>query len=214
MSLPLLGAGKSSPSAPAAPTRLYFSDTGTPGISPAVDAGWASFLNLIRRSLLSAKSGGEGFTSLLPGQVGVTPRCHLQAISAPLAAQTISGTIKLQMRTRFITGSPTSQQGARVLSGDGTIVRGTLLAVGQYGPATTYAASLRNKTFADGDALTPVVCQAGDVLVVEVGHDSAGLHREMIEIGAPSGTADLPEDEVEATQLVPWVEFSASLVFQ
>lgn len=201
-------------------TRFYFSNAQAADISPAF-GGWTNTSLAVRRALLSAKSDLE---SLANGSdhfldSSSNPSLDRQFVSEPLAAQTINGSLKMQLRCFDFNAltTCTSRLLVRVVSGDGLTVRGTLLPLAQYGPNTAISqALLRNKTFADGDAISSVDAQAGDRIVIEIGFallvgTDSGARADY---GAPSGTSDLPENETETSAFVPWVEFSANLEFQ
>lgn len=138
-----------------------------------------------------------------------------QYISDPIAAQTLTAqAVKLQIR-----GSETSTNNnlflswvLRVLSNDGTVVRGTMVAINR--GATELATSLTNR--ADSATSTQVVAESGDRLVLEVGtggDPTAGSdHSGSISIGDDSGT-DLPEDETTTAANNPWMEYAGTIVF-
>lgn len=208
-------------------TRFYFpsgADGDLPGgFTPtAPDAGWEdtndSFAKLMKTVKFAGNAVNPGnLTSWTAGQDALTA----QWFSEPIQAQTISGTVKCQLACREHAGTDnsTSRMGLRVVSNDGSVVRGTLLAVGQYGPATELVnnATFRNKTFADGDSVSSVVAEAGDRILVEQGFsDAAGTTPQATgRWGATEGTADLGENETESSNtLVPWLEFSMDIAFE
>lgn len=149
---------------------------------------------------------------------------HYQGVSDPLAAQTITGTVKGQFRCQEnfagnIDAEP--QLKLYVVSNDGSSVRGVLL---DFDGATTpdaheYATALTNRSFPRGGvaAVSSVVCQAGDRIVSEVGSRKTAVasasRTATLDFG-DAGASDLPEDESTTTQLNPWLEFSQTLVFQ
>jgi hypothetical protein len=198
-------------------TRFYFPRLTAPGATPAGFIGaWNNTALAVQNALLTAKEADAVLSasplSTSSGQV----RCAGQFTGPPLAAQTISGTVKAQFQTRKLSGagSLTPRLLIAVVSNDGTVVRGTLLALGDYGPGTLYAASLTNRTIADGDALSALAVQAGDRLVIEIGSGASGASANAVfSIGASDAVGDLPEDETETGSLVPWIEFSADLAF-
>lgn len=193
-------------------TRFYFGRS-APSISPAVDAVWGTF-NLNRVQLLTAKLA-ESLASTA-GNMTPSPACGMQGISAPLEAQTFNGTVKAQIRAgdSEAVGDLTARLGLRIVSGDGSTVRGTLLAVGDYSSGgNLLAGGFRNKTYAAGGTnLSAVSVQAGDRLVVEIG--AAGSDSVAIRYGANSSLSDLPEDETSTSDLNGWIEFSVDLTFQ
>lgn len=192
-------------------TRFYFAGAATPSISPAVASGWNASAGLLRRKLLTATSAGEALATLSATSGGTLP-VFVQYVSDPLATQTISGTIKLQMRASDVGAVGMNDAlAARVVSGDGATDRGVLLSVGFYKATSVFPTTLRNKTFADGDAVTSVNVQNGDRLVIEVGFFMNSSNTMTVSSGAPTGSSDLPEDETTLTALVPWVELSGTI---
>ena len=193
-------------------TRFYLSRDQSAAVSPAFGA-WDVTTNALRRALLTAAAGGEALSNR--SQLLSNNGLWFQFVSDGLAAQTVSGTIKIQSRCRDIdtSGDVTTRLLAKVVSEDGGTLRGTLLALGNYGPATFVSASARNKTIADGDALSAVVAQAGDRLVIELGFNNPSSDETTMSYGAPLATSDLPENETETGALLPWIELSANLVF-
>lgn len=142
----------------------------------------------LRRALVSARSSTA--QQAVAPSAGTTPGVDVlavQAVSAPLAAQTINGNFdavfKVSENVAGLDGC--SQICLRVVSGDGSTVRGVLYAGQSAGsvvdewpvvssigsaPYSTYTA-FRFPAGASGPtALSPVTCQDGDRLVVEIGY--------------------------------------------
>jgi len=149
-----------------------------------------------------------------------------QHISEPLAAQTISGTFKcyLQARESNAAANWRSQIIIRVVSNDGTTVRGTLYA-GDTGTltgdptsewnASTSAEESRAFPVGGSTALSSLAISAQDRLVVETGareHNTQNTNRQgAIVYGEPAG-GDLAENETQtATNLAGWIEFSGTI---
>lgn len=193
-------------------TRLYFSGSQVPAISPAF-GGWTADTGA-RLKLLSAKQSGEIFAAISGGSLaGVAG--FVQFVSDELSAQTIAGTIKAYLRCNSDAEADISPRMLiRVVSNDGTVVRGTLLALGNYGGANFSTAAFQNRIFADGDALSGLAVLAGDRLVIEIGANNPSGGDCFVGFGAPSVTSDLPENESETAALVPWIEFSGDVGFQ
>lgn len=102
-----------------------------------------------------------------------------------------------------------------VVSRDGVTVRGTALAIGDYSTGTGFNTTIRNKTFADGDALTPVPYLDGDRIVVVWGAaDASGTTPQTtFTFGTATSTGvDLGQNETD-TAGDAWVEFSKSIDF-
>jgi hypothetical protein len=97
----------------------------------------------------------------------------------------------------------------KIVSEDGGTIRQTLFGLAHAGPNTTeWNTSLRNKTFADGDALTAgYTTVEGDRLVVEVGGQVSSAGGSTVTGSMSFGTApsaDLAEDEVDTGADKPW----------
>jgi hypothetical protein len=209
-----IGSGQKAPESGVLVNRLYFSTAQTPDVSPAF-AAWTTTTSVDRRKLLNAKEAGEAMASVFFAST-TTLRLLRQFVSLPLKAQTVTGNVKCQIRAldNDLDGNITARLLAKVVSGDGLTLRGVLLAIADYSTGTFFAASERNKAFANGDAVSSVDAQEGDRLVVEIGCNAPSGGGVQVDFGAPSATSDLPENETETGNLVPWIEFSNGLVFQ
>ncbi len=211
-------------------TRFYVtsssSKAGLPAGTPAVDAAWQESGALVRRRALTYRDLSAA-TSITATSTATNPELHVhvQAISDPVSAQTISGTLTCQFRCAesAVAGNGTLQIGARVIADDGT-VRGTLLAV--TGSTTTtstppeFATSLTNRQITGASSsnplgLTNVTAVAGDRIVFEIGsRDASGGSQTFdINIGAPSSATDLAADNTTTTANNPWVEVSGAITF-
>lgn len=198
-------------------TRLYFSSTGAAAVSPAFDAAWTSTGSAVRRALRreydsTALTNGSTI-SWTSGQVAL----DRQYVSPPLAAQTLSGNVRMQLRAREIAGTDNVRPylGIHVFSEDGTTYRATLLTVGYYSSVTELPTTQTNTPWADGDALSSYTCVDGDRIVVEVGYsDVAGTTPQALaRYGAPVST-EFGEDNTETADYVPWIEFHTSVLFR
>ena len=152
--------------------------------------------------------------------------CVAQFQSPALAAQTISGTLKGQIRSSVnnLTFAGTVAIAARVVSSDGLTLRGELLAPTASQSASTpprLSTSTINRSFRDSAdntdiSLNPVTSISGDILVVEIGArdvDTGTTRSAALRFLDLAINAYLPEDETTSTALNPWVEFSHSIVF-
>lgn len=207
--------------------RFYLPSAGTPSVTPAFGAGWGLTTTATRRSLViqptntlnTSVQGTETTSTVVDVLSG-------QFVSAPLAEQSISGTVSAVIQTWESTTSADAflQMRIRVVSNDGSVVRGTL-----YGgqtettvSATTTAANYEFTTSAltrrlSAVATTPINVAHGDRLVVELGWRAANLtttsRSAALYFGDPTGVADYPL-AVDATGGRPWVEFSQDIAFQ
>lgn len=212
------------------PTRLYVSSTiQVGGVTPAF-TGWTITTGADRR-LLSESKGTSALTTKTSSATysssqGVVNRLSRQAISNPLVAQTISGTFKAQFKCREGAGETNhaSQIRIRVVSNNGTVVRGTLFDFYSYSLVSEFTtnATVQNRKWPRSDligTLTPVACQNDDRIVVEIGSTSnytdpmTGLIGNWAVQYGENGN-DLGENETDTGALAGWIEFSQQLIFQ
>lgn len=207
--------------------RTYFG-TAAPPITPAFDSSWEVTGAAVRRVLEVSKDDLPVALESLAASSGAlnTPAQAVdvlvaQYVSAPLSGnQTISGAIKGQIRASesSLTGDLRAQTVIRVLSLDGTTVRGTLIASSASALASEFVGSLTNREFPIASPVSPSSVNALDTdrVVVEVGyrkHENAATNRSgTLSLGNPLGT-DLAEDESTTTANTPWIEFADTLVF-
>jgi hypothetical protein len=208
-------------------TRFRLPSSGTAPISPAFDASWEATGTPTRFPLIVDNSEHSAVAStavatILNVPAGAVDVAIAQFVSAPLSGnQTIAGAIKGQIRAleSNAAGDLDPQCVIRVLSNDGTTVRGTLI------PSDTSAlghefnnAALRNVKYPKGGSTTPTSVAAldGDRIVIEVGyrkHENATTSRTgTLSFGDNAGT-DLAEDETTTTANDPWFEFADTLTF-
>lgn len=204
-------------------SRFYFSQATAAPASPAFGA-WGNTGSALRKALLSEKDAGETLSQLQAS--AANPGLWLQLVSPPLAAQTISGTFKVQARAKDVNGSGDMRcrMAIRAVSDDGMSDL-TVIAIGNYGPNTFVSATNRNKTFANGSTSITDFTVGDDVpvgpgvplgsrLVIELGFSNPSGDVISLDYGAPSSASDLPENETETGALVPWIEFSNAILLQ
>jgi len=203
-------------------TRFYFTATAAPAITPAYDANWNKTANAVRRLLSRSKLTTINATSSdTETNAAAYNILNRQLISKPLVAQTITGTVKGQMRASETDPAADMCHAlvVKVVSGDGLTVRGILLSDFPAALASEFDnTGLVNRNFPASKALGSVTAQDGDYLVVELGvrafntvTTSMGFSLRYQDGAA---VADLPEDETTNTDLCPWIEFSQDLLFQ
>ena len=146
-----------------------------------------------------------------------------QFVSEPIAAQTISGTFKCYLKATEGNGNfdLAAQIIIRVVSGDGTTVRGTLYA----GDTTTSlsnewtVSTYTNRAFprgntGSGQTMTSVGASDGDRIVVEVGARCFAAGAQSVTYGIAIGSGDStdnPEDETTTSGAAGWIEFSSAI---
>lgn len=177
-------------------------------------------------------SGAATEASSAPNNTAIHDVVMIQFLSGPLQAQTIGGTgwtVKGQFLVQENNNDANfqAQMVIRVLSNDGTTVRGTLLA------ADTTALGAQPPEFAQGThtnrkfplstispaALAAVTASANDRLCVEIGyrsHNASSASNRNASARYGSGPrftfVDLPENETDSTQSKrPWIEFSNTI---
>ena len=202
-------------------TRIYFPSTLTSACSPAFHAEW-DLTGQVQRLGCVPQKQNSGFANNGPWAYTTgSPKDGLtyQFISPPMLAQTITGTVKGQFRTsEFVSGDDMCRAVViKVVSGDGSTLRGVLLTHFPGSLVSEYSTSFVNRSFPPLSTLTDVTCQLGDRLVFELGSRSfaasGSYNNGKIEIGDGNAN-DLPENETATNQYCPWIEFSADLQWQ
>lgn len=202
-------------------SRLYLSSTQAAPISPAFNAGWTVTTSSERRLLrrhppASGEAAGSTDRTFTTGDI----RLDRQFVSQPLNAQTITGTFSGQVRCRegLAAQNVFLRMILYVVSADGSVVRGVLLALADYGiPTEIVAGTARNHVIANvGTAVTNVNAQFGDRIVFELGYtDAAGVApRAIVHYQAVVTDADYDAgNETDTGVKNPWIEFSQDLSF-
>ena len=196
-------------------TRFYLPSSGVAPISPAFNAGWDETGDAVRRTMSPTAIASAMATQDITAVASPGDTLFAQYVSAPLVAQTINAPIRCQARTAEALGTADaiSRILVKVVSTDGSTIRGTLLTLADYSTGAEWNTTLRNKTFADSDTPTSVDALDGDRLVIEIGanHAAAAVTLSM-SFGDDSGT-DLPLDETTTAANNPWIEFGQNIVF-
>lgn len=204
-------------------SRFYLPSEGEVPITPAIDATtWGSGEG---PDFFRAPLGlGRLATPQVDRRCG-SSRCGGQWVSPPLAAQTISGTADGQMMGKNHSGSRSwvAVVMIRVMQSDGVTVRGTLLdgsvvSTGMY-PMAEGSDPHRNEPLLVNQALSSVVCEEGDFLVVEFGVYRTASWGSGDYWNFRTGDdleEDLPVVANNVTDEVirnPWIEFSNPIEF-
>ena len=175
-----------------------------------------------------------------------------QFFSDPLRAQTINGNVLGQMLCTEcfedregwwpLCGAASDSCRSiviRVFSGDFAVERGVLL---EHFPAELVSEFIegswewddetqqngsykpkQNRNFPPSSAITEVVCEDGDIIVVEIGFKTFGdldpgltewLNHQVQFSFYHNSETDLPVDETTTTELDAWLELDADIVFQ
>lgn len=199
-------------------TRGYFSLTEAAGSSPLIQADWERSIAAFARKKLCITKSDSALTDV-SGAFGSTSTSQArwyQWVTDPLAADTVvSGTVDIVVAGYENTANADLHLalGIRVMVGDTTTERGTLLWQGA--TVTEYTTS-RETRIHNNLALTDVSAAAGDRICVEVGFHGltpvAGASG-VLRFGDPIATEDFAHTNGLTTDLVPWIEFSMDLTF-
>ena len=196
-------------------TRFYLPNTGEAAVLPAYTSGWnTTYASRIK--LVTSKISSAFVTQDIQPGTGTTGYYLVrQYISDPLKAQTISGSIRGQIRCRATAGANAASNRlyAKIMSNDGTVQRGNLTNGAAYG-ASYFLNQLTDKSICQETAMLTVTAQEGDRLVIEIGlyKADAGNMRLGQEYGDPVAS-DLPISETDTNQYCPWVELSGQIRF-
>lgn len=203
-------------------TRLY-PTTFIPSPTTAFDAGWEATGTAVRRMLaLSSNSVYNTSPTFVTTSVANDDVLALQMESTPLQAQTISGTIKGQIRVREENAGADARAQVKVYVVDaaGTTVRGTLLDYDTAVLSSEFVVDLAtptNRKFPRGGAvaLSSLAIQDGDKIIIEIGFRNHGTTVTNVRFNfSGAATADLAEDETSTGAAYAWFEFSQDLLFQ
>jgi hypothetical protein len=206
-------------------TRLYLPSTGDVNITPGF-AAWGLTTSADRRRATISKTG-TALTNKASAAVGVTTTRDVllrQYLSDPLSGpQTVAGTVKGVARTleSLATANAQAQLTIKVVSKDGTTVRGTLLALSTAGATSEFTTALTNRKYpvawASTVALSSVSALDGDRIAVEIGArfiaTTVATTTATVNFGDAPAT-DIAEDETSTTANAPWLELSQTLTFQ
>jgi hypothetical protein len=199
------------------PTRFYFPGASPPSvsISPTYDAGWEQTGEAIRTKLVRKNDWIETSATTSARTIPITTTqdiLNYQLISEPMRAQYFSGTISLVVgcSTNDITTACTLSVVAKIFSNDGSTSRGTLYSV--FGTGANFPVDAAPETrIVNAQTVTPITCETGDRIVVEVGirATAPAVAGTAIERRITArATADFALTAGLLTLLNPWVEFS------
>lgn len=198
-------------------TRFYIQAGSTPSVTPAFDAGWSSASAAVRRVLGTTKDATTEQSTASITSGANNSALVVQAVSPPLAAQTIVGTFSMVGRVLEISANDNvtkRHRSIRVYSGDGLTLRGTLSAYAATASTTEITTTFAGQQHAINNGVTSVDCLEGDVIVVEWGYGMSGTGTSpqvTMEWGG-DGT-DHANANADTTGTVMWVEFSQTLTF-
>jgi len=207
-------------------SRFYLPSSGSPAVSVTKSSYWDGTQqsgqadDYASHATSTSKISSAMTTITENGNTDNTNTNYIygQWVSAPIASQTISAqTLKVQVRA--LEESTRANQylaiSVRVVSNDGTSVRGTIL---EARDGTELATSLTNR--GHSATTTQVVASANDRIVIEIGAggdpdnsgSGANSHDSDMSFGDDSGT-DLAENDTTTDAYNPWVEFPNTITF-
>ncbi|MFN8621170.1 MAG: hypothetical protein U0869_10540 [Chloroflexota bacterium] len=190
----------------------------------AMRAAWDASLAITSQRMVTDKTGFADDVSASAALVsktvgtGVNPNTQgfRQYLSAPLAAQTISGTAGMLMKCSEQDSTVKAKASTRLLvvSSLGAL-KATLLTVS---PAASYnnATVLNRRFIVVGTALASFACADGDRLCLETGAYIAATVTGVwagINFGANAAKPDLPDSETANTDANGWLTLSATIAF-
>ncbi|MBU0629800.1 MAG: hypothetical protein KKC80_02645 [Candidatus Margulisbacteria bacterium] len=196
-----------------AATRFYLPSSGASPVSPAFDS-WYSSTNADRVRMVTSKSGtamlGKSTGSYSASGVYIVNRMY---ISDPLAAQTISCSIK-----GYLLGKKSAATAKRFVllkrwSNDGTLLRSYFFGV--YATSLDLTNSYTNRGCPKPGYTVNQTFAYGERLSIEIGYYKTGPAAcAMYDMYGDLGATDLPENETDTdTSKSPWIEFSQDLIF-
>jgi len=200
-------------------TRIYLPNGLLPPISPAFKTTWTVWGEATRQPCYTYKPG-TAFAEKAASEAVTASGAYVlvrQYITGRLAAQTISGTVKGQIRAKE---SNAAADFCRtiiiyVVSADGKTIRGTLYQLLPSALTAEFVAALTNRYYPPSASVTTLAIQNGDRIVIEIGFRAfnavATAYTGTLEFGDANAN-DLPEDETDTNQYCPWIEFSQNLV--
>ena len=193
-------------------TRFYLDSAGTPTLSPTQTAIWDDKVSALRRNANNTKGSSALATQIHNFPGADTNGLAYQFVSAPLAAQTITGTFSLALRCNAVSSTEGLGLIIKVMGSDGITVRGVLFdnfgPPYNLGPIPTTLSSMTTI----GQAVASVTALSGDVICIEIGDIVSSGGNSSFRIGESSGF-DLGATAGETNDYNPWVEFSQTLTF-
>jgi hypothetical protein len=209
-------------------TRLYWGGTITDLAAIGVDASFEVNSLATDRLLVRTSAEAVGFGGgSAPGSGVSNQDVAFRRFLIRLGPNTFSGTFKAQAMAREHNAATDArtQQTVRVLSPNGSVVRGVVIGHDTGGlsqewvPSTTDS---RNAKFprAGATAVSTVTSYNGDWLEIVLGWRNHGTNTSAVQInsfgGASAADGDLPEDETtrqSTSDCRAWFEFSQDLTF-
>lgn len=209
-------------------TRIYLPWGNTPDVTPSDWEFANQVLTYTYKGVTTPDS--SALSNSFVGATGTTSpilRAMVRWVIGPVAAQTISGTLRGQMQGyQSATGAnATLAIAAKIIQSDGSD-RAVLLAPtasDNITPPPEFGTTLNNRQFNNASEVTdiPITSQDasdGDYLVIEIGFRSQTTTSRNItlRLGCVASSGDLPVETTgtTATTYRPWIEFSDDIQWQ
>lgn len=198
-------------------TRFYLAVSGTPGCSPAINAGWeqvvAGFAS--RPTSTTKASTARANFNALHGSTATSDTCWYQWVSDTLDVdQSISGTVSMVVRVLegIVAEDAHLAFSVRAVSNDGGTVRGTLLDF--FATSTEFAVTAETRIHS-ALAISTVAALSGDRIVIELGvRGVTPSNTQPITFRfGDNAVSDFALTAGLTTDLNPWVELSQTLTF-
>jgi hypothetical protein len=199
------------------PTRLYLPSTGAAPISPSFGS-WGQTTSADRIAAVTSRISSAMTAKATAVSSSIQTVLNRQYVYGPIAAGTISGTVKGQLRgwESAAAMDAVSAFTARVVDSGGSL-RGTLLAI--TAPALSgneYVAGGTNPTnrfTPTSTAISSVDAVNGDYLVIEIGISqlATSTNRYVDQYFGDDNASDLAENQTAVALHNPWIEFSATI---
>lgn len=203
-------------------TRFYLSETEAAAVAPTISAEW-DHQNVVRRRLLRVADSStltttayapDGADHLVAGEAH-----HRQYISDSIPAQSISGTVRLQIQgfEAHLNNNQVVALKIFICSADGATIKETLCALTAGATEFDSTSVIKNRTVTA--SLTEATLEADDRIVIEIGTAgtpaaSSGIqgHNASLRWGCNASSGDLGQDETQTgTTFRPWLEFSQTI---
>lgn len=202
-------------------TRIYLPSSGSPAVTPStwnfsnVDAG--ATINAGVKNKIGSTMTSRVFST---GTTSPFVRGTMQYVYGPIGAQTISGTVKMQMRGQESASGANAQFAiaVKIIQPDGSDRAVLLEATNATSNSSPYEllTSLTNRRVYSGTTqpipLTSQDAQAGDYLVIEIGFRSQTTTNRNVTMRVGDAAAnDMEDDTTSTNDYSPYVEFSSDI---
>lgn len=191
----------------------------TSDVTPTISGSWTNISNNVVRAFVSPEGTGSptAYGPITLDATSVTASTLFATfVSSPLAAQTISGTVKGQFRAVISAtlSSINTQVVITVVDPAGNILATLLSATPGNADITTTST---NRMTPPSTAFTSYTCHTGDRIVIEIGmvrSVATNARTGTIVFGQGVSSTDEPEDNTTTTTTMNgWMEFSNTIIF-